>query len=141
MSITVSFVTWAEAQAELADIRRRVFVEEQRVPLQLEWDGLDETAEHVLARERGIASGCARLLPGGKIGRMAVLPEARGRGIGHRMLRAILEHLQANGITEARLSAQTHAIPFYEKCGFTVCSETYDDAGIPHRDMKLKLSA
>jgi predicted GNAT family N-acyltransferase len=141
VSISVSFVTWTEAQSELADIRRRVFVEEQGVPLELEWDGLDESAEHVLAKEHDTALGCARLLPGGKIGRMAILPEARGRGIGHSMLRAILDHLQARGIAEARLSAQTHAIPFYEKCGFTVCSDTYDDAGIPHRDMKLKLSA
>ena len=141
MSISISFVTWAEAQSELVDIRRRVFVEEQGVPLELEWDGLDESAEHVLAKEHDTALGCARLLPGGKIGRMAILPEARGRGIGHSMLHAILEHLQASGVAEARLSAQTHAIPFYEKCGFTVCSETYDDAGIPHRDMKLKLSA
>jgi predicted GNAT family N-acyltransferase len=140
VSISVAFVTWAEAQADLIDIRRRVFVEEQGVPLELEWDGLDETAEHVLAEEHGTAVGCARLLSDGKVGRMAILPEARGRGIGHRMLRAILEHLQADGVSEARLSAQTHAIPFYEKCGFTVCSEVYDDAGIPHRDMKLKLS-
>jgi predicted GNAT family N-acyltransferase len=140
VSISVAFVTWAEAQADLIDIRRRVFVEEQGVPLELEWDGLDETAEHVLAEEHGTAVGCARLLSDGKVGRMAILPEARGRGIGHRMLRAILEHLQADGVSEARLSAQTHAISFYEKCGFTVCSEVYDDAGIPHRDMKLKLS-
>jgi predicted GNAT family N-acyltransferase len=141
VSISISFVTWAEAQTELADIRRRVFVEEQSVPLELEWDGLDETACHVLAKQEGKAVGCARLLPGGKIGRMAILPPWRGRGIGHRMLREILGHLRAQGVSEARLSAQTHAIPFYEKCGFTVCSEVYDDAGIPHRDMKLKLSA
>jgi predicted GNAT family N-acyltransferase len=141
VSISISFVTWAEAQTELADIRRRVFVEEQSVPLELEWDGLDETAWHVLAKHEGKAVGCARLLPGGKIGRMAILSPWRGRGIGHRMLRAILEHLRVQGVSEARLSAQTHAIPFYEKCGFTVCSEVYDDAGIPHRDMKLKLSA
>lgn len=111
------------------------------MPLELEWDGLDETAWHVLAKQAGKAVGCARLLPGGKIGRMAILPAWRGRGIGHRMLRAILGHLRAQGISKARLSAQTHAIPFYEKCGFTVCSEVYDDAGIPHCDMKLKLSA
>jgi predicted GNAT family N-acyltransferase len=141
VSIDVSFVTWAEAQAELADIRQRIFIEEQHVLPELEWDGLDDSAEHVLAKRCGIPVGCARLLHGGKIGRMAILPQARGQGIGRAMLRAILEHLRSRGIAEAWLSAQTHAIPFYEKCGFVVCSEVYDDAGIPHRDMKRKLSA
>ena len=140
MSISISFVTWAEAETELAELRRRVFIEEQGVPVELEWDGLDETARHVLVRQEGQAVGCARLLPNGKIGRMAILPSWRGRGIGHSMLHVILQHLRAEGIPEARLSAQTHAIPFYEKCGFKVCSEVYDDAGIPHRDMQLKLS-
>lgn len=140
MSTTISFVAWAEAHTELADIRRRVFIEEQSVPVELEWDGLDETSGHVLAKQDGVAVGCARLLPGGKIGRMAVLPPWRRQGIGYRMLHAIIEHLRADGFCEARLSAQTHAILFYEKCGFAVCSEVYDDAGIPHRDMKLKLS-
>lgn len=141
MSIKVFFVTWVSARSELMDIRRRVFIEEQSVPEDMEWDGLDDTVEHVLARNnQGEAIACARLLPGGRIGRMAVLPEWRKRGVGQDMLRAILEHLRAQGLPEAVLSAQTHAIPFYEKSGFTVCSNVYDDAGIPHRDMQHKLS-
>lgn len=142
MRVQVDFVTWADSRHELSEIRRRVFIEEQSVPEDMEWDGLDGSAVHILGRnEQGLPIACARLLPGGRIGRMAVLPAWRNRGAGHQMLQAILEHLRAQGTPEATLSAQTHAIPFYERSGFAVCSDVYDDAGIPHRDMRLRLSA
>lgn len=142
MSITVSFVAWAEAAPDLAHIRRRVFIEEQSVPESLEWDGLDETAKHVLARnQKGQAIGCARLLSNGRIGRMAVLQEWRGRGVARTMLETMLADLRRQNVPAASLSAQTHAIPFYEKYGFRVCSAIYDDAGMPHQDMRLSLSS
>lgn len=142
MSFSVIAVDWRSAGAALAEIRRRVFIEEQSVPETLEWDGLDETATHVLARDHmNRPIGCARLLPEGRIGRMAVLPEWRGQGIGRAMLHALLELARKQGLTEISLSAQTHAIAFYEQAGFRVCSEIYDDAGIPHRAMVLALSA
>ncbi|OAJ69990.1 GNAT family acetyltransferase [Methylobacillus sp. MM3] len=142
MSFSVIAVDWLSAGAALAEIRRRVFIEEQSVPEALEWDGLDENAVHVLASDDANRPiGCARLLPQGKIGRMAVLPEWRGSGVGRTMLETLVALARAQGLPEVSLSAQTHAIPFYEQAGFRVCSEIYDDAGIPHRDMVLALSA
>jgi predicted GNAT family N-acyltransferase len=142
VSFSVIAVDWHSAGAALAEIRRRVFIEEQSVPEALEWDGLDENAVHVLASDDANRPiGCARLLPQGKIGRMAVLPEWRGSGVGRTMLETLIALARARGLPEVSLSAQTHAIPFYEQAGFRVCSEIYDDAGIPHRDMVLALSA
>lgn len=142
MSFSVVTVDWRGAGAALAEIRRRVFIEEQAVLEALEWDGLDEVAVHVLARDDANRPiGCARLLPGGKIGRMAVLPGWRGQGVGQSMLRALIELARKQGLAEISLSAQTHAIAFYEQAGFRVCSAIYDDAGIPHRDMVLALTA
>lgn len=140
MSFTVERVEWNAAHEALADIRRQVFIEEQSVPEQLEWDGFDDGAEHVLARDdTGRPVGCARLLPGGRIGRMAVLPGWRGRGVGRALLESMIARCREHGLAEIHLSAQTHAIPFYEARGFEVCSETYDDASIPHQDMRLRL--
>ena len=136
----VKIVSWKDAGSALADIRRRVFIEEQSVPENLEWDGMDEDAVHVLALDATRAIGCARMLSGGRIGRMAVLPEWRGRGVGRAMLETLIELSRKQGLAHISLSAQTHAIPFYAKSGFTICSEIYDDAGIPHRDMVLALS-
>lgn len=136
----VKIVSWKDAGNALADIRRRVFIEEQSVPENLEWDGMDEGAVHVLALEATRAIGCARMLSGGRIGRMAVLPEWRGRGVGRAMLETLIAVSREQGLAHVILSAQTHAIPFYAKSGFKVCSDIYDDAGIPHRDMVLTLS-
>ena len=142
MNFSVVAVDWQAAGTALAEIRRRVFIEEQSVPEALEWDGLDENAVHVLASDNANRPiGCARLLPQGKIGRMAVLPEWRGRGVGRTMLETLIALARTQGLPEVSLSAQTHAIPFYEQAGFQSCSEIYDDAGIPHRDMVLALSA
>jgi predicted GNAT family N-acyltransferase len=142
VNFSVVDVDWQAAGTALAEIRRRVFIEEQSVPEALEWDGLDENAVHVLASDNANRPiGCARLLPQGKIGRMAVLPEWRGRGVGWTMLETLIALARTQGLSEISLSAQTHAIPFYERAGFQVCSEIYDDAGIPHRDMVLALSA
>lgn len=125
-----------------AAIRRRVFIEEQNVPEALELDELDATAVHLLATQDGRPVGTARLLIDGKtakIGRVAILPELRGTGAGAALMRAALEELRARGVRTAKLGAQTHAIGFYERLGFTVYGPEYDDAGIPHRDMSLSL--
>ena len=125
-----------------AAIRRRVFIEEQNVPEALELDDLDATAVHLLATQDGRPVGTARLLIEGetaKIGRVALLPEARGTGAGAALMRAALDELRARGVRAAKLGAQTYAIGFYEKLGFTACGPEYDDAGIPHRDMSRDL--
>lgn len=126
-------------------IRRAVFIEEQAVPEALEIDGLDGRAIHLLARAGGRPVGTARLMIAGqtgKIGRVAVLPEARGTGLGAALIRAALAEFARRGdVTEARLGAQTHALGFYERLGFTAFGPVYDDAGIPHRDMSRPVAA
>lgn len=141
MTFSVYAVNWQGAGAALKEIRRRVFIEEQDVPESLEWDELDGNAIHVLACDgKGRPIGCGRLLPEGRIGRMAVLPEWRSKGVGRAILQTLLEIACEHSIAEVRLSAQVTAIPFYEKAGFKLYSEVYMDAGIPHRDMYLKLT-
>ena len=139
--ISVKEVSWREAQQVLCDIRRQVFIIEQQVPEALEWDGLDAEATHLLASSHaGAPLGCARILPPGHIGRMAVLKHSRGLGAGRMLLQAAIASCRAQGWHDIRLSSQTHAIGFYTRAGFVVSSEEYLDAGIQHCDMKLALT-
>lgn len=131
-------VDWPAGKDQLSAIRTAVFIREQHVPPALEWDELDVEAMHLLALDwSGNAIGCARILGNGNIGRMAVLPAWRGQGVGTTLLQNAIRLCQLHGWQPVKLSAQTHAIPFYNRAGFTVCSEEYPDAGIPHRDMQL----
>ena len=135
-------VTVSDDLAACLAIRRKVFIEEQAVPEELEYDAADASAVHLLATLDGRAIGTARLLIDGtlgKIGRVAVLPDCRGTGAGAALMRAALDELRARGVATARLGAQTHALGFYEKLGFTAHGPEYDDAGIPHRDMSRTL--
>ncbi len=137
----VQEANWQAAQAELAQVRLQVFVIEQYVPVALEWDGLDAAAIHLLARDQEQnAIGCARILVGGSIGRMAVLKSWRKQGVGYALLQAAITSCLSRGWLHISLSAQTQAIGFYARAGFVVCSEEYLDAGIPHRDMVLQLN-
>ena len=124
-------------------LRRKVFIEEQGVSEADEIDDKDDDAIHLLATVDGVPMGSARLLlmgQTGKIGRVCVLPAARGTGLGAALMRAAVEELRRQpGITHAKLGAQTHALGFYERLGFTAEGPIYDDAGIPHRDMVLGL--
>ncbi|EYD75715.1 GNAT family acetyltransferase YjcF [Rubellimicrobium mesophilum DSM 19309] len=123
-------------------LRWTVFVEEQSVPEELERDEHDATALHLLATLDGRPVGTARLLlkgDTGKIGRVCVLRESRGQGIGAALIRAAVEEIKVLGLRRAKLGSQVHAIPFYEKLGFAAEGPVYDDAGIPHRDMILAL--
>lgn len=123
-------------------IRKTVFVEEQAVPLELELDEYDDAATHFLLRDGDAPLATARLLDKhglAKIGRVAVLKEARGRGLGLALMRAVLEEARRQGFTEAVLDSQTYAIPFYERLGFVAEGEEFDDAGIPHYLMRRRL--
>lgn len=109
---------------------------EQSVPLELEWDGVDDAAQHLLAlNSAGEPIGCARLPGDGSIGRMAVLKPWRGKGAGSALLRKAMLLYRQQGIRKLTLSAQLHAVSFYERAGFQVCSEPYLDANILHVDM------
>ncbi|MDE2155656.1 MAG: GNAT family N-acetyltransferase [Xanthomonadaceae bacterium] len=124
----------------LLDIRRQVFIDEQGVPEARERDGLDADCWHVLARDdSGRPIGCARLGGDHKIGRMAVLRDWRGKGVGVALLRELIGRARAQGWPEVTLAAQVSAIGFYERGGFNAHGEVFDDAGLPHRAMRLTL--
>ena len=125
-------------------LRRRVFIEEQGVSEADEIDDLDGEAVHLLAMVADQPVGTARLLidgTTGKIGRVCVLPKARGAGIGAALIRAaVAEFAAMPGLSRAKLGAQVHALEFYERLGFAAVGPVYMDAGIEHRDMVLGLS-
>lgn len=131
---------WGADAAVLRAIRTEVFVEEQRVAPELEWDDEDERAWHVLAMTPdGAAIGTGRLLRDGHIGRMAVLRPWRGKGAGGALLAELVRLAQAAGFTELVLHAQTHAIGFYARFGFEPEGETFIEAGLPHCTMRKRL--
>ena len=125
----------------LLGIRQQVFVVEQGVPEARERDGLDPDCWHVLARnEAGQPIGCARLSPEHKIGRMAVLSEWRSQGVGMALLRELIARARTLGWGEVTLAAQVSAMGFYEREGFIAHGDVFDDAGLAHRSMSLKLA-
>lgn len=143
MNYRVDIVNWADAQASLRTVRTAVFIEEQKVPVELEWDGEDDHATHALARDaQGQAIGAARLILHGDlahIGRMAVLQNWRGRGVGSALLQLMLAEARKQGATSVFLNAQTVAVPFYERAGFVREGTEFMDAGIPHYRMSRAL--
>ena len=146
MNFTIRLATWdADAQA-LRLVRQRVFIEEQKVPPPEEWDGRDDAALQLLAEdEGGRPVACARLWqrPDGwtQVGRMAVLADWRGKGVGAALMRRALETATERGWRRLRLDAQTHALGFYARFGFAVEGPVFEDAGIPHRLMKRIVEA
>jgi len=137
----IAMAHWPEDRDTLAAVRELVFVREQGVPLDLEWDGRDDSAIHVLARAAdGQAVGTARLLPTGKIGRMAVLAAWRRRGVGRAMLAFLLEAATTRGFQRVFLNAQTSARRFYAQEGFTDQGGVFEEAGIPHIRMERRLN-
>jgi len=138
--VLVRILPWSDARAEAQRIRESVFVSEQGVPAEIELDDWDERCEHAIAYDAGgRAVGTGRLLPDGHIGRMAVLREARGQGVGGRVLEALIERACERGMRRVALNAQTHAAPFYARFGFVVAGETFMEAGIPHVAMERQL--
>jgi predicted GNAT family N-acyltransferase len=136
----IRVANWPEDREALRLVRESVFVKEQEVPPELEWDGLDESCLHLLAEDAlGRPVGTGRLLPDGHIGRMAVLKPWRGRGVGTALLRALMEEGRKRGFEQLVLNAQVSAIPFYERAGFRAEGAVFDDAGIPHRRMLYRV--
>ena len=133
-------VDWHSHQPRIMAIRNRVFIEEQGVPPEEETDGLDESCLFVLAEDRaGNAIGTARLLPTGKIGRLAVLDEHRRRGVGSGLLNAVMDLAAEAGLAAVYLHGQVHARRFYEKHGFIGSGPVFEEAGIPHLKMTREL--
>jgi predicted GNAT family N-acyltransferase len=137
---TVRLADWSGDERSLRDIRQRVFMVEQGVTADLEWDGIDPQCRHALAEDgAGRPIGCARLLPDGHIGRVAVLADWRGRGVGDALLERMVALARELGHPRVMLNAQTHALAFYARHGFVAFGPEYDDAGIPHRAMMRSL--
>ncbi|HTT37567.1 MAG TPA: GNAT family N-acetyltransferase [Burkholderiales bacterium] len=137
---TVRRASWDRDQRALRELREMVFVREQNVPLVLEWDGLDAASLHVIAEDRaGAPIGTGRLLPHGRIGRMAVLQPWRGKGVGSALLAELIRAAIERGLAEVTLDAQIHALGFYARMGFEAEGAEFLDAGIPHRRMRRAL--
>jgi predicted GNAT family N-acyltransferase len=137
--LRVELGDWASMAPALEAIRREVFIVEQQVPEEMEWDVDDVTSAHALALLDGQPVGCGRLLPDGHVGRMAVRAPHRSRGIGRALLQALLAEARRRGMREVVLHAQTHALRFYEAQGFVADGPVFDEAGIPHRRMSQAL--
>ena len=138
MTLRLVLGDWDTCKSDAQDIRYEVFVVEQGVPVEMEWDEMDAVCLHAVAydgSDRAIATG--RLLPDGHIGRMAVLKDFRGRGVGRALLRSLIQSAAKRGDREVLLSAQVHALGFYRAEGFVEEGPVYEEAGIPHQAMRL----
>jgi predicted GNAT family N-acyltransferase len=137
--LLIELLPWEKARAHAVPIRFAVFVEEQGVPPEIELDEMDEKSLHAVAFDQGKAVATGRLLPDGHIGRMAVLKDRRGRGIGGKILDRLVDRARSRGDREVILSAQVHATAFYRRHGFVEEGAEYLEAGIPHRNMRRSL--
>ena len=133
----IQFITtnWKQNHQALRKIRTRVFIEEQQVPAELEWDEFDEQSIHFLALDDNKAIATARLKPDGQIGRMAVIKEYRNKGIGKKLLSTVLLQAKNDGYNMVYLHAQNKAINFYKKFNFITNGSEFIDAGIMHKAM------
>lgn len=144
---TLHIVSWRDGEPLLRSVREAVFMREQGVPAELEWDELDESSRHVLAlNAQGAAIGCGRIVPPdangtAHIGRMALLPEWRSKGVGSAIMEHLLEFARSQHYALLELNAQTQAVQFYRRFGFVEVGEEFMDAGIPHLRMQLQLAS
>ena len=150
LAYTTRTVTDERDRAACFQLRKEVFVGEQNVPEEIEYDAHDADAVHVIAvAADGTALGTGRLLHGpaaaahngvdptvGSLGRLAVSKEARGLGVGAALVRAIEDAARGHGLAAVDLHAQTHALRFYERLGYEPYGPEFMDAGIPHRAMR-----
>lgn len=135
---TVKIGAWSELQTEATAVRYAVFVKEQQVPLLIEMDNADVNSLHAVAYEGRVPIGTARLLPNAHIGRMAVLAEYRGQGVGALILQNLVKAASKQGHKKVYLSAQVHALDFYTRYGFEPYGEIYQEANIAHRMMRYE---
>lgn len=143
--LRVQLGRWGELGPRAHPLRRAVFIEEQNIPAELEWDAADETAVHALALNRfemPLATGRLVTLPdgSGKLGRMAVRHDCRGGGIGRAVLDALVAEAARQGCREVMLHAQASAIGFYGRAGFRARGPAFEEAGIAHQEMARSLA-
>ncbi len=130
---------WHSEGERVVPLRDQVFSEEQQVDPGVQWDGRDEESRHVVIEHDGQPIAYGRLLPEGKIGRLAVTADFRGQGLGRMVLDKLVELAREVGLDAVHLHAQAHATEFYRKAGFEPEGEPFDEAGIPHLAMHLPL--
>jgi predicted GNAT family N-acyltransferase len=141
---SVRIADWHNQGGALRAVREAVFIREQGVPVELEWDEFDADCIHLIAVDAAEnAIGTARLLQQGEnggIGRMAVLKEWRGKGVGDALMRHLLKEAAALEIQQLTLNAQAYAVGFYARFGFAAMGNQFLEAGIPHVKMALRLA-
>lgn len=137
---TIRRVDWAQSADDLRAVRHAVFIVEQGIAEELEWDAFDPACTHALAFDvSGEAIGCGRLLPDGHIGRLAVLPKWRGHGVGSALLCELMDLARERGQARVLLNSQTRAMPFYARHGFAAEGDEFMEADIPHQAMARSL--
>lgn len=137
MNIRLTLGNWTVQRAGAQVVRYEVFVLEQKVPLEMEWDEMDPLCLHALAYDGdGKAVATGRLLPDGHVGRLAVMKSLRGHGIGGAILEVLMAEARKRGDGAVVLNAQTHAEAFYSRYGFVRVGDEFMEAGIPHIHMR-----
>jgi predicted GNAT family N-acyltransferase len=138
----VKVVSTERELADAFDVRKKVFVDEQKVPEEEEIDQYENAATHFILYQNGepVGTGRFRIVDGlGKVERICVLASQRGTGAGKSIMNKIEQYAKSQGVEGLKLNAQTHAIPFYTSLGYEVISEEFLDAGIPHKTMKKSI--
>lgn len=142
MNISIQITHWDEAKSQVMPIRHEIFIQEQKVPEELEWDEFDQDALHAIVKKDHEVIGTARLIIDNaiaRIGRMAIKKEFRGQGIGQEMLEALATKSLELDVSLIKLHAQVHAVSFYAKLGFVAHGEIFSEAGIDHVNMQKVL--
>ncbi|HBO71256.1 MAG TPA: GNAT family N-acetyltransferase [Acinetobacter sp.] len=136
---SVKYGSWDQLQQDAKLIRKLVFISEQNIPEQDEWDDQDAISQHFVVYDHNQPIATARLLANNSVGRVAVLKAYRGQGIGRLIMLQIIAYAQAQKRPSLQLSSQVHAISFYEKLGFSIQGDEYDECGIPHIEMVMPI--
>ena len=131
--------SWDQLQQDAKLIRKLVFISEQNIPEQDEWDDQDAISQHFVVYDQNQPIATARLLANNSVGRVAVLKAYRGQGIGRLIMLEIIAYAQAQKRPSLQLSSQVHAVSFYEKLGFSIQGDEYDECGIPHIEMVMPI--
>ncbi|MGL5144365.1 MAG: GNAT family N-acetyltransferase [Acinetobacter junii] len=128
---------WDKLEQDAKFIRKQVFIIEQNIPEEEEWDDQDMISDHFVVYDQDQPIATARLLQNNSVGRVAVLKAYRGQGVGRMIMLEIIRQAHQQDRTFLQLSSQVHAISFYEKLGFSIQGDAYDECGIPHIKMQL----
>ncbi|WP_318401167.1 GNAT family N-acetyltransferase [Photobacterium leiognathi] len=139
--VEIKIVAFDDAHLGLIrTVREQVFIQEQQIDPEIEFDDLDSEAVHVLVMDGEQPLGTGRILADGHIGRIAIMKSARGQGLGAKVVQALVEYAQQQGYPRVDLGAQTHAVDFYRKLGFMPYGDEFMEANIPHQAMEQMLS-